>query len=138
MADREKRQRILQMVKDGVISLDEAQELLDALDAPQEEQALEPAAPKTPHKFLRVVVDSDGEDKARVRVNIPLSLAKSGLQLAQKFIPAEARASMEENNVSLDDIMEILEHLDDYEDGDIVNIDAAGDGDNAKVRIYLD
>ena len=37
-------------------------------------------------------------------------------------------------------IMEILEHLDDFEDGDIVNIDAADNNgqDCAKVRIYLE
>ena len=148
MADKNERKRILQMVKDGTMTLDEAAELLDAVEEADSSlvQSLAPVEKKKPkYKFLRVEVDAaedPGSKKgnAKVRVNIPLSLAKSGLSLAQKFIPKDAQATMAENNVSVEDIMEILEHLDDFEDGDIVNIDAADNNgqDCAKVRIYLE
>lgn len=74
-----------------------------------------------------------------MRVNIPLSLARTGISLAQKFIPEQARETMEQNNVSMDDIAQILDHLDDFENGDIVNIVAdEGAGQNTNVRVYLE
>lgn len=46
---------------------------------------------------------------------------------------------MEQNNVSMDDIAQILDHLDDFENGDIVNIVAdEGAGQNTNVRVYLE
>lgn len=141
------RQRILNMVKDKSMTPDEALELLEALESGAPEEAEAPIRPapvqKGKYKFLKVEIfapgGQNGKGKANVRVNIPLSLAKTGISLAQKFIPEQARETMEQNNVSIDDIAQILDHLDDFENGDIVNIVAdEGAGQNTNVRVYLE
>ncbi len=145
MTEQQNRQRILQMMKDGLIELDEAAELLAALDKNSvAEQPAPVSKEKSKYKYLKVVVDAEGnadtgEGKAKVRVNIPLSFAKSGLQIAQRFIPEEARKSMEANNIALEDIIEILAHLDDFEDSDIVNVDANdNESGQCHVRVFLE
>lgn len=142
----EKRVRVLQMLKDGLIDVEEANELLEAVK-PEETQVTVSEAPAKKYKFLKIVVDAiDDEDaggktksKAKVRVNIPLSLARTGI----KMIPQKAREEMERHGVSADDIVGILDHLDEFEGGDIVNVEASGnetgsENGAANVRIYLE
>ena len=61
MADKNERKRILQMVKDGTMTLDEAAELLDAFEEADSSlvQSLASVEKKKPkYKFLRVEVDA--------------------------------------------------------------------------------
>jgi hypothetical protein len=88
----DEKSKILQMVRDGKISVEEGVELLDALDD-TENRALVPGK-KLEDRFLRVRVDSD---KEKVNVNIPLSLLKVASHfgsMATNFIPDEARQEM--------------------------------------------
>lgn len=83
----EDRHRILEMLKQGKISVSEAEELLDATRVAPEAEA--PALKAKP-KYLRVAVN-DKDD--RVDVRIPLQLVRSGIKLGA-FIPKDARAKM--------------------------------------------
>jgi hypothetical protein len=112
--------QIMNMVKDGTISPEEAIELLQALDSgakkmlnpPQNAQDTVPCCTATvtsngkKPRFLKIQVQDEEENK-NVNIVIPIALAK----FAGKFIPKEARAEMSAQGVDLDldGIMDCLE-----------------------------
>lgn len=93
-------------------------------------------------KKLRILVDADekGKNKAKVNVTIPLSLLKSIGPIVKNSIPSNVKSELEDQGVNIGEILNTVEYL--IENGleeDIVNIDAGGeDGENAKVRIYVE
>jgi hypothetical protein len=142
----EDRSRILNMLAEGKITADEAERLLDALEArgSAAEASREPAIKGDPTplfealpKFLYVkVIAANGDN---VDVKIPIALVRSGLKLTS-LIPPQAmdqiNDSMSEHGMSVDfsnlkpeDIDELVEALRDME----INVDSK-DGDN--VRVY--
>jgi hypothetical protein len=136
------RSRILGLLADGKISADEAERLLDALDAPpaaSESTPGEEGESLPLPKFLYVKVLSTEGDNVDVRV--PLSLVRSGLKLTS-LIPPQAmdqiNDSMSEHGMQMDfqnlkpeDIEELTESLREME----VNVDSAN-GD--KVRVWCE
>ena len=145
----EDRSRILTMLAEGKITAEEAEQLLDALDArgggaAPAAAAGEPAIKGDPKpllealpKFLYVKVNAENGDT--VDVKGPLALVRSGLKLTS-LIPPQAmdqiNDSMSEHGMSIDfsnlkpeDIDELVEALREME----VNVDSAN-GD--KVRVY--
>ena len=150
----EDRARILRMLAEGKISAEEAEQLLDALDARTpgsagSEPKVEPAesaikGDPTPlltalPKYLYVKVNSIEGDT--VDVKIPLALVRSGLKLTS-LIPPQAmdqiNEQMTEKGISIDfsnlkpeDIDELVQELRDME----INVDAKN-GD--KVRVYCE
>jgi hypothetical protein len=90
MGDEQK--KILSMVAEGTISVEEAQKLLAALGegaAPSPTPTRDNPIPNP--KFLRVVVeDQSGEDgkSDKVNIRIPLSVIKAGLKIAS-FMPGK-------------------------------------------------
>jgi hypothetical protein len=142
----EDRSRILNMLAQGKITAEEAERLLDALDARAGTAPAtgEPAIKGDPGpllaalpKFLYVKVDAENGDK--VDVKIPIALVRSGLKLTS-LIPPQAmdqiNESMSEKGMSIDfsnlkpeDIDELVEALREME----INVDS-NNGD--KVRVY--
>lgn len=142
--DENERNRILSMLKDGKISVEEAQQLLDALDG-QNRKIEEPVALKDTRgrksKKLKVIVDAGSKDKedAKVNVNIPLSLIRTVGPIIAKNMPKSAKEKLDENGVDLEQIFKDVENLTENGlDEDIVNIDVGEDGDRAKVRVYVE
>ena len=89
----DEKSRILQMFRDGKISVEEGVELLDALDDTVNSRAPVPGK-KLEDRFLRVRVDGA---KDKVNVNIPLSLLRVASHfgsMATNFIPDDARREM--------------------------------------------
>jgi pectate lyase len=137
------RTRILQMLKAGVITVDEAEELLRALETK------EPTAEQTvafkdtrgrKNKKLRVQVDAgENEGKARVNINVPVSLIKSLGPVVVKNLPVEAKEELDKSGVDLISIMEGIESLiESGQDEDVVNVDVNKGSDTAKVRVYVE
>lgn len=135
--------RILQMLKAGVITVDEAEELLRALETK------EPAAEQTvafkdargrKNKKLRVQVDAgEDEKKARVNINVPVSLIKSLGPVVVKNLPVEAKEELDQFGVDLVSIMEGIEALiESGQEEDVVNVDVNKGSDTAKVRVYVE
>lgn len=118
----EERKRILQMLAEGKISAEEAEELLTALDGDQSRQ---PVVQKEA-RFLRVKVWEDGKEK--VNVNVPLSLAK----LAMKFIPADAKAQMDKKDIDLSEIIREIQHG--TPAGKLVEVEDEG----TRVEVFVD
>src|SRR5258708_8136209 len=79
----EHRRQVLQMLSQGQITADEAEQLIAAL----EKEPASDLTPKVKPKFIRVVVE-DGPTKVNVRV--PMQLLRAGVKLAS-LIPPQAR-----------------------------------------------
>lgn len=141
MALHEERRKVLDMLAAGQISAEQASELLGALD--EERGQAEPSAPivrrKGTAKALRISIDDPGDpDKAkskptRVRINVPLGLAK----LAARFIPRDAKAEIEGHGI---DVQELLSTISaDPPEGPLVDIDVDEAGPGGRhVKILIE
>jgi hypothetical protein len=138
----EQRKDILDMLAEGKITAEEAEQLIAALerDQPPAAPSLD-ARPKGKAKYLRVVVDAveDGEP-TRVNVRVPLQLLRAGVQLAALIPPqalGRANAELNKSGVPLDltelkpaQLEALVEHLDEM----TVEVDAP----DAKVRVFCE
>lgn len=91
----EERKKILSMLAEGKITADEAEELLNALYNEKDRTV----SSKREARYLQIKVWQEGKEK--VNVNLPISLAK----IALKFIPTEAKETMEQKNIDIDAII---------------------------------
>jgi hypothetical protein len=138
------RTRILNLLKDGSITVEEAENLLRALEpeTPRQEEQITLKDPRgRKPKKLRVTVDADemGSRKAKVNINIPISLIKTLGPIIKNGIPNDVRSDLNTQGIDLDAILGSVESL--IESGieeDIVNVDIGDDGEKAKVRIYVE
>lgn len=127
----DERRKILQMLKDGKISLDEADELLNSLDASIDSAVPLRGAKDSTKRFIKIEVN-DKDDN--VKVNVPLSLAK----IAMSLIPKAAKAEMERAGIDPNSIMNldsIIEAAAQDAEGELVNVQSA---DGSTVKIYFD
>lgn len=140
--DETSKTRILTMLKDGLLSVEEAEQLLRALESNQ--PGADPAILKDNRgrkgKQLRVVVDaSENHKKAKVNVYLPVSLIRSLGPVIIKNLPAEAKAQIDKTGVDLIEIMNSIESLiESGQEEDIVNVDVGEGPDMAKVRVYVE
>lgn len=127
----DEKKKILEMVKKGKISVDEAERLLNALgtDGDKPKQAVVPASGKALKGKLRIEIDSNDGDK--VRIAVPLKLAS----MIKGMIPKQASEQMSAEGIDLNVLLESLDEGLDSIDEDLVNIES-GDGDT--VRIFVD
>ena len=130
--------KILEMLSNGKISVDEATALLsklhgsDAADDDDTEPEPGEVQKRTP-RYLRVVVDSADGDKVNVRV--PLSLIKTGIKLTA-LVPGNAVEQMSSHGFDLSQLSELngdelIKALSDLQ----VDVDSAN-GD--KVRVFTE
>ena len=91
----ENRKRVLEMLSDGRVSVDEAERLLSLVDdEPESVRPVQQLVPTRngPAKYLRVTVDSDDE---HVNVRVPLALIKAGVKL-HALVPTQAAEGINE------------------------------------------
>ena len=115
--------RILEMLAAEQVNVDEADALLSALRA----ETYGGAKPKGTAKSLHIAVDADGEPK--VRVNVPLGLAK----FAARFVPKEGQMTLQGQGV---DLNELLASLNSSSEGRLLDLETNEHG--YPVRIVLD
>lgn len=130
--------RVLEMLSEGKVSVDEAERLLSLVDEdPETTTVVQPLAPSA-RRYLRVTVDSDDDEHIDVRV--PLALIKAGVKL-HTLLPAQAttgiNTALQDNGINVDidnlrteDLEQLIDALSEIE----VNIQ---DGDD-KVRVYCE
>jgi hypothetical protein len=155
MTDNKK--KILDMLAKGKISVDEAQRLLNAIDAKEEgrEEKLRDSSAgrgsddKLKAKYLRITIVpgeehhewEHGEHPDRVNVRVPMSLVRAGIKLTS-LIPPEAldktnKALHEKGidfdvrNVKPEDIENIIDALGDAE----IDIDGAH---GEKIKVFVE
>ncbi len=121
----EERIEILEMVKERKISTAEAMELLDA-----SERNKEKIKPKKGAKWLKVRVRTM-DDKPKVNVNIPLSLASIGLKLAKKFDPKLKESGLDQINIE-----EIINEVKKGAAGKIVDVE--DEENQTRVKVYVE
>lgn len=140
----EERRRILDMLAEGKISVDEAEKLLSAISAgsePEERQPDSSEVGKPKPKYLRIVVEPDPKDSdgERVNIRVPLNLVRAGLKWAP-FVPKHARTHVHEalhkKGIEMDftqmkpeDIEEFITNMND------LTVDVEG---KEKVRIFCE
>ncbi|ETK31131.1 SHOCT-like domain-containing protein [Microbispora sp. ATCC PTA-5024] len=138
----EQRKDILDMLAEGKISAEEAEQLIAALERDQPAAAPGPdARPKGKAKYLRVVVDAIEDDEpTRVNVRVPLQLLRAGVRLAALIPPqalGKANAELMKSGVPLDltqlkpeQLEALVEHLDEM----TVEVDQP----DARVRVFCE
>jgi hypothetical protein len=139
----EERRRILNMLREGKISAEDADNLLDVLQEQQPAAAVRlapPSAAAAP-KYLRVLVEGqEAGHNNKVNVRVPLDLIRAGMRLAA-LLPAVAyepvNRALKQNGLDLDvskikpeNLEELVAHLQE------LSVDVEGGGD--KVRVFCE
>ncbi|TYB31356.1 MAG: DUF2089 domain-containing protein [Candidatus Mcinerneyibacterium aminivorans] len=132
----EERKRILNMLSEGKISVEEAEKLLKAVkkggnNAKKTNTKSSSLSKKSKNikGKLRIVVNT--EDGDNVNIAIPLKLAI----MVKSMIPKEAKRELDNEGIDLNKIINNLNDSMDDIDEDLVQVESAN-GD--KVRIYID
>lgn len=123
---KEERMKVLDLLSKGIISADEAEKLLSAVDKSDEglkAEAVLVDQKKAPFRMLKILVDSEDGDK--VRVQIPVEFAK--LLKTGKF-----NVNLSDNDIDIDALLDMINT---GVVGEIVSVDSA-DGD--KIRIIVE
>lgn len=138
------RKRILDMLAEKKISVEEAERLLSLIEPGEEAEAKTPpdaSGEKPEPKYFRVVVNPEAEAGAdRVNVRIPIALVRAGMKLTA-LIPAHASDKVNEalrekgidfdiSNIKPEDLEELLEAMKDLE----VDVESGED----KVHVYVE
>jgi hypothetical protein len=131
MADPDSRKRILDMLASGAISADDAAKLLTALGGERTPGTPPPPPkPRSPARVFRISIDAiddeKGGERAKIRVNIPIGLAK----FASRFLPPEAKRELEGQGIDLADLLAGLG--DEVPEGPLVDIDVDDEGTGTK------
>jgi hypothetical protein len=120
----EEKRRVLEMLKAGAIGVEEAMDLLSALEGTRPE-------PRPPARLLKVRVE--GEEKGRplrIQVNLPLALAP----LVESFLPEEAKLTLGRQGVNLKDLLALLKEG--VPEGKLVEVEA--EEEEGPVRILVE
>jgi len=88
----EERLKILKMVADGILTIEDAESLLDVLGEKQaaaQDISHEPGMQNSGRsdKWLRVVVTDIHTGKIKVNLRIPSSLLSAGMKMGKKLVP---------------------------------------------------
>ena len=123
------KEQILEMVKEGTITVEEGLKLLTAMETNTPETGNFPKARmENSKRMVRILVNSEKGDN--VRVNIPLALVKVGFDIGAKM-------KIDGNPIDLKgiDFEAIIQMIDEGAVGELVTVDSEN-GD--KVRIFVD
>lgn len=138
------RERILELLGNGEITAEEAARLLDCINEEAGQGNRQASLNKSSAgkgKKLRIEVKGDTQEvkKINVNVSVPLVLARYADQIIANCVPKEVNEELRGQGIDLSmlklgEIMDTLETLEE----DIVNADIVQDGNDLKVRIYVE
>ena len=136
----EERKKILEMLSEKKITVEEAERLLNALGNPESGSA-ESTGGKLPWKYLRVLVEpGPGSERGeKVNIRVPMKLIRAGLKwaaLVPKHAQGDINKALQDKGIDLDftkikpeDLQDILTNLDE------LTVDVDG---HDKVRIFCE
>ena len=122
---KEERMKILDLLSKGIISSDDAEKLLSAMEKGNDQSYAEQQVivnKKAPFRMLKIFVDSNDGDV--VRIQIPIEFAK--LLKTGKF-----NMNLDSSDIDIDALLEMINA---GVVGEIVNIQSA-DGDNVRIVV---
>jgi len=124
----EERLKVLQMLKDNKISVEEAAELLKTLE--KSEPVGTNGEPYTPNaqrgRWMRIAVTDVSSGKAKVNLKLPIGVVKAGIKLGAKFSP----------ELQDMDSAKLMEAIQEGGTGKIIDVNDAED--NEHVEIFID
>ena len=144
----ENRRRILDMLAEGKVSVDEAERLLAAMGESTGDTGFSAAGEtgKDERKYLRVVVEPNpdagpGVEQHRVNIRVPMALIRAGVKLTS-LIPSNATTKINEelhksgvdfdvSSIKPENLNELVDAMKDLE------IDVQG-GQEGKVKVYFE
>lgn len=126
----EERIRILQMLKDGKITVDEGLKLLEALETT--ETQLETDIPQARAKWLKIRITEQGKEKPKVMVNLPMGLVDWALKTGNKFA-SFGGVDIDEMGVDLNQLRVALVH-----GGRGKLVDVIDDDENQHIEIFME
>lgn len=131
-------ERILNMLAEGKISVEEAETLISALKDADSKTPPSNSLIKVMNQsersapfYGKVIVEIKSGKGENVKIKLPLKLAN----LALKMIPKDKLSELGKEGINLKEIIENLSNFVDEIDDDILNITSAG-GDS--VRVYIE
>lgn len=122
----EERKRVLDLLANGKITVEEAERLLSAISKEKDysQDSNTSGQAKLP-KYIRILVEpsESSEEQDRVNIRVPLKLIRAGLKLAS-FIPKDAQSKVSEallekgiepdlSKIRPEDLDEIVQQLSD-------------------------
>ena len=128
----EETRKVLEMLSSGKVSVQEAEQLLQAVTAaPAEEKKTEP-------RFFRILVNKparEGQKAENVNIRVPIIVVRGGLRLSALFPGMLGKKKLQLDNGTELDLSKI--HYTDLEAmiKDIGELSVDVDGDDANVRI---
>jgi hypothetical protein len=108
--------KILKMLEDGKVSVDEAEVLIDAI---QTNNSISKTTAKA--KSIKIYVYDKVNDKKKVDITIPLSLAKNFLKFGLKFAPKDLKIG--DQDLEGVDFDEIIRSIENGAEGTLVDVD---------------
>ena len=114
----EERKRVLKMLEEGKIDVQEAEELLSSLDEAEESESKSRPRSVEEANYLRIIVVEDGKEE--VNISIPIQLVRT----LKGLIPVKATSKLAEKGIDIDKVIDEIEKgtfdgkLVDIEDGD--------------------
>jgi hypothetical protein len=137
----EERKKILEMLANGKISVEEAERLLSAISESDGESSPGEKPGLSKLKYLRVVVEpGPGSEKdERVNIRVPIKLIRAGIKLASLLpndVQGKVDGALKEKGISLDFSQINQENLEDIvESLRDLTVDVEGE---ERVRIYCE
>lgn len=135
MASSEERMKILKMVEEGKLSVEDGAKLLAALSSGNGASAAATASPQTSYtnlksasgaKWFRIRVTDMATGRPKVNVNLPIGLVSVGVKIAGKFAP----------ETDMLEVQQIVEAIRSGAQGKIIDVMDEEDGDH--VEIYVE
>jgi len=132
---REDKVKILTMLEEGKIKVEEAVRLLEALEGTEK--------PVGKAKWLRIRVYEKGKDEPKVKINLPFSLVRLFGRIGKfkERIPSRVQERLKEKGIELDEEgFENLDKLIEEEGGGgrVTIADVVDDEDGEKIEIYIE
>jgi hypothetical protein len=115
--------KILQMLQEGTIKVEEAAKLLEALEEGDKERTS-----SEPGKVLKIKVSDKYSGAVKVNMGLPLGFAR----FLKDLIPASERARIENQGVDLD---AVFANLDSGVKGKLVDVEDVQDGHMIEIWI---
>jgi len=114
------RERVLRLLAEGKITVEQAARLLDALD--------KTATGEPRNRHLKIRVQKQGSDRPKVNITLPIGLVKLGMG----FVPDSAKAKLEDKEIDLAAVAEALAR---GVTGKLVDVEDEENGEHVEVWV---
>lgn len=125
MVTSEERMRILRMIQEGKITAEEGAKLLAALRESRKETRPPISPGRIGKGWLRVRVTDMATNRAKVNVNLPLSLMDAGLKIGAQYAPELAGI----------DLSQFIEDIKGGAQGKIIDVIDEEDGEHVEIFV---